>query len=79
VKLWHSFLTQADKGTHLEILRRGGGVRCIPIFSESLLGQVQRLLLNEIEAGCKPGSWPGRTGRWNKAPAAFTGSCVVWA
>jgi len=58
------FPHQADKGTHLEILRRGGGVRCIPIFSESLLGQVQRLLLNEIKAGCKPGdalAWPDRT------------------
>ena len=58
------FPHQADKGTHVEIPRRGGGVRCIPIFSESLLGQVQRLLLNEIKAGCKPGdalAWPDRT------------------
>jgi hypothetical protein len=58
------FPHQADKGTHLEIPRPGGGVRCIPIFSQSVLGHVQRLLLNEIKAGCKRGdslAWPGRT------------------
>jgi hypothetical protein len=58
------FPHQADKKTCLEIPRPDGGVRYIPIFKELLLGQVQRLLLNEIKAGCKPGdalAWPDLT------------------
>lgn len=55
---------KADKGTYLEIPRPDGGVRWIPIFSNLLLGHVQRLVLNEIKSRCKPGgvlAWPNRS------------------